>query len=358
MTSVKLHDIYFNLRKPGGYGSYSTLRRYVSKSIKDIDIKNFLKAQECYTLHRDRKRKFQRDIVFTTNVDDLWMGDLMDMRNLKQWNRGTCYVLLLIDVFSKFVWLRPLKNKSSECVTQAFKDILTTCERKPISLQVDKGLEFCNVQLRNLLNDRAINMFSTENSDIKASVAERAIRTIKTKLWRYFTHNNTKQYIDVLQQLAANYNATYHTTLKCAPIDVSENNVLDIWRRTYSNKISDTRVIPKLKIHDHVRISREKDAFTKGFERKWSQEIFIVSRVLSRTPVMYEIRDQQDEKIQGRFYETELQHVYAPELFKIEKVLRMRTRGRIKEALVKWQGYSEKFNSWISAKELTKITQL
>jgi hypothetical protein len=228
MKSVKLHDIYFNLRKPGGYGSYSTLRRYVSKSIKDIDIKNFLKAQECYTLHRDRKRKFQRDIVFTTNVDDLWMGDLMDMRNLKQWNRGTCYVLLLIDVFSKFVWLRPLKNKSSECVTQAFKDILTTCERKPISLQVDKGLEFCNVQLRNLLNDRAISMFSTENSDIKASVAERAIRTIKTKLWRYFTHNNTKQYIDVLQQLAANYNATYHTTLKCAPIDVSETNVLDI----------------------------------------------------------------------------------------------------------------------------------
>jgi hypothetical protein len=354
-TAQKLRELYYNLENPAAYGSYTALRRNVSKSVQDVDIKNFLKAQQCYTLHKDRNLKFKRDIVFTTNVDDLWMADLMDMRKLKQWNQGVCYVLLVIDVLSKYVWLKCLKNKSAECVTKAFELVLNSSNRQPVSLQVDKGLEFCNSSLKKLFQARSIKMFSTENNDIKASVAERAIRTIKTKLWRYFTHNNTKMYTNILQELADNYNASYHTTLKCAPQDVTENNVLEIWRRSYSNKISDISVTPKFKCNEHVRISREKEIFKKGFERKWSQEIFIVSRVLSRQPVMYEIKDQLGEQIQGRFYEKELQAVHAPDLYNVEKILRMRTRGNVKEAFVKWEGYSDKFNSWIPARELAKL---
>jgi hypothetical protein len=321
-------------------------------TVTNEDIKSFLRSQESYTLHKSARKRFKRDKIFVTNIDDNWQMDLMDMKEFKKENNGKTYVLVVVDVLSKFVWCRALLNKTGVSVINAFKDILKTSGRKPVSITVDKGLEFSNKHMKKLLKQEDIKLFCTENSDIKASIAERTIRTLKQKLWRYFTHHSTFKYVDVLPALETSYNASYHRTIGKAPKEVTEKNFLDTWRRRYSTEVNMLPTKPLLQVGDQVRVSRNKKVFEKGYENNWSREVFKIKKVLHRRPIMYEIIDLNGEDITGRFYERELQKVLLPSLHKVEKILRMRTRGRKKEGLVKWAGYSSKFNSWVDIEDI------
>ena len=125
-----------------------------------------------------------------------WQADLVDMARLKESNDGTTFLLTVIDVFSKRAWCIPLKNKSAASLVAAFTQLLR--ERPPITLQTDKGSEFSNRSVQKLLKQYGVHHFSTHNEETKASIVERFNRTLKTRMWRYFTKSQSVRYLDVL----------------------------------------------------------------------------------------------------------------------------------------------------------------
>ena len=128
-------------------------------------------------LHIPIRHRFRRKQIFTKGIDDLWQADLVDMQSLAQHNDGVKFLLTCIDTFSKYAWVRPLKNKSGLCVKEAFESILD--EKASLNLQTDKSTEFKNTSCQGQLTEYKIK-FYTENDDIKAAIVERFNRTLKT----------------------------------------------------------------------------------------------------------------------------------------------------------------------------------
>ena len=267
-------------------------------------------------------------------------SDLVDMQVFAKFNRGIKYLLAVIDVFSKYGWLIPLKDKTGKSVASALKTIFK--ERKPEKMWVDKGKEFYNKDVKDL-----IELYSTENKE-KSSVVERWIRTMKEKMWKYFSAKSTNVYIDVLPNLVKQYNNTRHFSIKMTPVKASKKeNELRVWRNLYPEHLEIHNVKPQFSVGDKVRISKKKKTFEKGYTTRWTEEIFTIIEVKLTSPVTYKIADLNGEEIKGTFYEPELQKTNQ-EIFRIEKVIK---RGK-KKSLVKWKGYSDDFNSWVDNKNI------
>lgn len=348
----KLREIYYNVAHPAGYSSYTTLRKYVDRGTTNSQLKKFLRAQETYTLHAPARKKFARKKLFVTNIDDVWFIDLMDVQRLSKMNDGVRYLLVSVDGLSRFLFLRALKNKTGKACRDALQDIFDKSGRVPLKICADKGREWYCSEVNSLLKSQDVKLYSTENSDIKAFLAERCIRTLRTKLQRYLTHTGSGRYIDVLHHIVDMYNQTVHSTTQARPADVTENNFLDVWRRLYAGSAQSREEKPRLSVGNHVRISLTRKTFAKESENKWSREIFIVTRVVTGERVTYEVSDWNAEHIKGRFYEEELQRVDPPPFHKVNKILKSRYSGSRRQYYVSWEGYPPTFNSWIRASDL------
>ena len=266
------------------------------------------------------------------------------MQAFSKFNRGIKYLLAVIDVFSKYGYLIPLKDKTGKSVASALKTIFK--ERKPEKMWVDKGKEFYNKDVKEL-----IKFYSTENEE-KSSVVERWIRTMKEKMWKYFTTYSMSVYINVLLGLVREYNNTRHSSIKMTPVKASKKeNELRVWRNFYPKHLEIRDIKPKFSIGDKVRISKKKKTFEKEYTTRWTEGIFTIIEVKHTSPVTYKIADLNREEIQGTFYEPELQKM-SQQLFRIEKVIR---RGKNK-SLVKWKGYSDDFNSWVDNKDIVNLS--
>ena len=281
--------------------------------------------------------------------NEIWAADLADVSKFKQYNEGNNYLLLVIDTFNKYGWIVPLKYKSGETVANAFKTIFKE-GRKPKKLWTDKGTEFYNKNMKDLLKLNGIELYSTENEE-KSSIAERWIRTMKEKMFKYFTENNTYRYIDALPELVEDYNNTIHSSTKLSPIDASKKkNELTVWRNLYPDRYKINNLTPKFSVGDEVRISKKKTVFEKGYTTRWTEEIFTIKEIRETNPITYKLEDLQGEEIKGTFYEPELQKT-EQQVFRIEKIIK-KEKGK---SLVKWKGYSDKFNSWVDNKDLINL---
>ena len=322
-------------KKRFGWG----VRKYGTGYIKK---KKFTTLAE--ELHRPIKRKFKKRRVIVNGIDKIWAADLADMTAFKDYNDGYTFLLLVIDTFSKYGYLIPLKNKKGETVADALKDIFK--KRKPGKLWTDKGKEFYNKNVKDL-----VELYSTENEE-KSSIAERWVRTIKEKMWKYFTDNNTYKYIDVLPDLVEDYNNTVHSSTKLTPKEASKKkNELTVWRNLYPDRYKKYDIIPKFSVGDEVRITKKKKVFEKGYTTRWTEEIFTITEIQNTNPVTYKLADLQGEEIKGTFYEPELQKT-EQQIFRIEKVIKKDKN----KSLVKWKGYSDKFNSWVNNKDLIDLS--
>ena len=303
--------------------------------------KNSTLAEE---LHKPVRRKFKRRRVLVNGIDKIRAADLADMQAFSKFNRGIKYLLAVIDVFSKYGWLIPLKDKTGKSVASALKTIFK--ERKPEKMWVDKGKEFYNKDVKEL-----IELYSTENEE-KSSVVERWIRTMKEKMWKYFMTNSTNVYINVLPDLVREYNNTIHSSVKMTPVEASEKkNELKVWKTLYPNRLDILDINPKFSVGDKVRISKKKELFEKGYTTRWTEEIFTITKIKRTSPITYKIADLNGEEIDGTFYEPELQKT-SQQLFRIEKVIE---KGKNK-SLVKWKGYSNDFNSWVDNKDIVNLS--
>ena len=151
-----------------------------------------------------------------------------------------------------------------------------------------------------------------------------------------------KIYFDVLDDIVDKYNHTYHRTIKMKPINVGDDSFAEY------NEESNEKV-PKCKIGDHVRISKYKNIFAKGYAPNWSEEIFVVKKIKNTVLWTYVMSDLDGEEIVGSFYEKELQKTKQKEI-RIEKVIKRKGN----KLYVKWKGYNNSFNSWIDKKYLLK----
>ena len=198
-----------------------------------------------------------------------------------------------------------------------------------------------------MLRRHGIKFYTSENEDIKAAVVERFNRTLKQKMYRYFTAKRTRRYVDVLSDLVYSYNNTNHRSIGMAPSEVTTDNEDVVRARLYP-------AIPKtlnwkFKAGDKVRISMHRRPFKNGYVGNWSEELFVVDARLPTTPVTYKLKDLTGDDIKGAFYNDELQFVSKPDdsLFDVERAVRTRKRAGKIEYLVKRRGYSDKLNSWV-----------
>jgi len=351
----ELRGIYYDPSHPAGYSGVEPLLKYVGRRFRPRAVKEWMQSQDTYTLHKPIRRKFNRNRYIVNNIDELWQADLNDMRSLAKYNDGFNYILAVIDVFSKHGFMVALKNKTGSSVVHAFDKIFKTSGRKPDNIQTDKGGEFTAREVKRFFKSHGINYYTTKNPDTKAAVVERWNRTIKTRMWRYLTHHNSYRYIDVLDDLVKAYNNSRHRTIKMAPVEVNDENVLEVWYNMQPRRAK--KVKPKFKVGDTVRITKEKRFFQKGYETKWSEELFTINRVISHARPVYELADLRGEVLDGYFYEPELQlvRVTKDRLYKIDKIVGTKGKGRSKLYLVKWKGYPSQFNSWVPASELVRL---
>lgn len=341
-----LDDVYYNLDRPGSYGSVSQVAKHSNTSVDNA--RDWLKSQDTYTLHKPAIHKFKRRHVYSKNINDFIQIDLADMQSLSRYNDGNRFILVAIDVFSKRGYAQPLKGKSAQFVVPALTNILDQMFPRPHFCQFDRGTEFLNGAVQQLFRDRKIQYYWTMNNEIKASIVERFIRTVKSKLYKFFTHKNTYRWVDVLQSVIENYNNSYHTSIKMTPNEVSDANSEIVRAHLYPH----TNYKPKWKyqVGQKCRISKVKHVFHKGFRQLWSEEIFVIRQRFPSNPVTYGLEDLMKEEITGRFYEEEIQPVTKDDsnLYKIEKILKTRRGSKGIEHFVRWRGYSNKFDSWVS----------
>ena len=248
-------------------------------------------------VHKPIIRKFNKRKVYSQFKDNIWGVDLADMQSLSRKNKGIKYLLCVIDLYSKYAFVIPLKDKKEISIVNAFNKIIKQSNRKPNKIWVDQGGEFYNNVFEKWLLDNDINMYSKYNEG-KSVVAERFIRTLKNKLYKHMTATGKNIYYDVLDDVVNNN--TKHSTIKLKAIDVRDNN-----KRVYIDEHNEKD--SKFKVGDRVRISRHKNIFAKGYAPNWSSEIFIVDKINDTVPYTYNLKDLNDEEIIGSFYDKELQ---------------------------------------------------
>lgn len=302
------------------------------------------KQQIVNEIHKTARKNFLRRSVILKGIDDLWQADLIDMQNLKKYNKGYNYILIVIDCFSKYAWVEPLKSKSKLSVSHAFERILANSHRNPNHLQTDMGTEFYNEKFESLMKKCNINHYSSFSTK-KASIVERLIKTVKNKLYKTFSLNGNYKWLgSVLETTITAYNYTKHRTINFKPNDVNKFNeplIKDNIKKTHKHELYQCK--PKLKVGDNVRVSKYKHVFEKGYTPNWSTELFAIKKINNTVPVTYHLEDQRKQPILGTFYEQELQKSYCPGIYLVEKVLKKKGN----KLYVKWLGLSNEENSWI-----------
>lgn len=361
MTDWKryLSSIYYDAQHPGSYAGPDKLYRIAKEegkySIGRRKIRRWLQDQEAYSLTRPAKRKFRKSRVIVEGLDSMWDVDLMDMMNLSRYNDGSKYVLVAIDIFSRYLWCEPLRSKRGGEVLTALRRIMEG-PRRPETIRTDRGMEFRSKEVNKYLQERGIRHQYALNTETKANYAERVIKTLKHKLFRYLLKGNTRRYIDILQKTVVSYNRTFHRSLGTTPASVTKE-------REGESRLQQYLLRPKIRPSraftfdegQTVRISHVRSAFDREYSQKWTDEVFVIDRRYKREGLpVYRLKDWSGDAIEGTFYAEELQAVNVDERteYRVEKILKRRTSGKRKEVLVRWLHWPSKYDSWILERDL------
>lgn len=349
---------YLNSRHPTAFSAPGNIKRH-NNTFGRNEILNTLNSIDSYTLHREYHKPRLRNPYYVYEKRQQVQMDLIDISSLKKYNNNITFLLVAIDVFTKFGWIKPLKQKTAVETLRGIQSIFHDMGDLPKSILFDRGKEFVNRQVTNFLIGANIKIIHP-NSELKAAVAERFNRTIQDKIYKYLTENETYKYIDELSNLLHSYNNRPHRTLQYitpsdAELNENKNKVLNAHNVKYT-KINEKRKVPKYKIGQKVRIKSLQQHFQRGYHERFLREHFEIIGINVRMPIpMYIIKSlNTNDVIKGAFYEEELQPV-SGDVFKVEKVIKKRTlRNGEEELFVKWQGYDNQHNSWIKATDVVR----
>lgn len=352
----RLKTVYYNPEHPAALGSVAALAAAAKVSLRKT--KEWLMKQSTYTLHKRARKTYSDRKYYVNNIDDQWQMDLADMSRIQRQNGNHRYILTCIDILSRHGWARPLKTKQGPEVAKAIEDIFQSSQRQPKRLQTDQGTEFYNASVKRVLEKYNIELFSVK-SPKKCALVERWNRTLKSKMWKYFTSRNTYKWLEVLPKMVHAYNHTKHRVIKMKPADVNEENSALVWERLYGDDERYKRTIKNIQEGDTVRISKVKGQFEKGYLPNWSREEFFVDNINDKfLPSMVTLKDHHGEQIEGNFYEDEIQKIGRdPEdaVYEVEEVIRQKRKDGEIWYLVKWLGYDNDFNSWVRKRDVTAV---
>ena len=360
-----LKDIYLDPANPASFSNPQRLYKYIKKEgkfkISHSQIKKWIQKQESYSRNKSVKRNFQRGRVIVSGIDDQFDADLASLVYYADENDGFKYLLVVIDIFSRYAWVQPLKDKTASQIVDAFKKILNS-GRIPKRLRTDAATDFTSDKFQRLMDEKEIVHFVTHNEK-QANYVERFIKTLKSRISRYMIEKNTRKYIDVLQKIVTSYNHTWHSGIRSEPVNVNKQNEKQLWwqmywpKEPYVKKKKKPKIKFALNIGDRVRTTYIRSPFHRAYDSKWTGEIFKISRKFIRQgQPIYKLVDWYNNHVKGTFYEYELQKIETTDedMFKIEKVLKYKGRGKSRQALVRWLGWPKHFDSWIPVSEIKK----
>lgn len=352
----QISAVYYDPKHPHSFGGKNKLKEIFPPDA----VENWVRTQLPYSLHKPWRRRFPTRAYRCGGINILWQMDLLEMIPYSIVNRGYRYILICIDVFSRFVRARPVRTKTGEEIAETIAEIFEEDGKIPKYVQTDLGHEFYNAHVRRLFQRHNI-VHYTVDSQFKAAIVERFNRTIREKMNRFFTHTGSKIWIDVFQSLIESYNNSSHRGIfNLKPSSINEENAFDLWLRKEEEERRNNAIRPNerqnLEVGDYVRLSRiaVHQPWNLNFDQYWSEEAFRIKAIDRRTkPIMYTIEDLHGTEIDGKFYKVELQFIgkEPPTIYRIERVLDERGEGIHKQYLVKWHGYSNEFNSWITARQ-------
>ncbi|KAL3071812.1 hypothetical protein niasHS_016911 [Heterodera schachtii] len=359
LINTTLDRMYNDPSSPAAFAGVTALWKEARKKIKHLrkdEVQNYLDGHRTYTLMRPRRVHFPRAKTIAAGFMTDVQVDLADFQALSRHNGGHRYLLVAIDVLSKRLFVVPLKNRRAEEMLDAFNELIEQMPMVPHRIFSDKGTEFKNRLVKEFFEEQEIEKHEPVHSSVKASVAERAIRNVKQRLYRYFAEKQTLNWVDTVQQIVDGINSAPSRVHGMRPIDVNFQNAQKVWKRMYGRQIAkiSQRRAPRFRKNEFVRMSREKRQFEKGYLPNYGDEILEVDQVLKAVrPIRYKLRDDHGEKFRGTFYEQELARVRKDDetSYRIEKVLKKRRKsdGSI-EMLVKFIGYPER--EWIDESQL------
>ena len=221
------------------------------------------------------------------SIDDTWSSDLLDMNDYgPKNNRGYRYILVVVDNFSKFGWTKPLKNKYSQSITDAFSQIIKTSKRKPNLLESDDGKEYVNKIFNEFLNNNKIKRYS-RYTDKGAVFAERFNKTIRNLLKKPVFEKGRADWLSELPSVIKQYNNTIHNSIKMTPVQASKKSNEKI---VFDNLRDDRqKQRPKLKLSQLVRSADIKRVFSKGDSTNWSYKLYTITEVIHDTIPTYRL---------------------------------------------------------------------
>lgn len=308
-TEEVLNSLYYDTKKPSAFSGPYTLYKAAKKVLKTITlskVKDYLSGQDSHTLHVQAKkpRTYRKTIAHYPN--HIHQADLIDVSALSKENKGNKFILTNIDVFSRKAWAIPIKNKRGASVIEAFKKIHK--DGKVLKVQTDQGAEFLNREVQHYFKSKKIEHYFSA-SDFKAAVCERFNRTLKSKLYKYFTKSENFRYLNVLKSIVDGYNNTVHSSIGISPVKVNKRNRKKVWNYQYKNELKKSKSKFKYKIGDRVRLVKIKKTFGKGYLPSFTQESFQICDRLNTTPLSYKVMDKSSEILKGTFYAEELTKV-------------------------------------------------
>ena len=329
------------------YGTFAI--KQIINTKQKLGMGNFTMEDLSQELNKPVINKFERKKVIVNHIDEIHSCDLVDMVKYSKVNRGYKYIFTNIDIFSKYAWSFPLKTKTIKEIKSCFQKIFK--ERKPSYIWSDQESAFFSKEMLKFFEDHNIKIYYT-NSNLKAVVIEQFNRSLRELMMKKFIKSNNTVWYNILPELLKTYNNRYHHTIKMKPIDVNKSNEKQIKNTVHNYDITNKK--PKYKINDLVRISlKTRQLFDKPTGNiKWSEELFKIYKVSKSNVITYQLKDMNDEIIEGQFYEKELQlSKNTTGEYIIEKILK--TKGN--NIFVKWRGYSNNFNSWVNKSDIKNI---
>ncbi|KAL3112524.1 hypothetical protein niasHT_018730 [Heterodera trifolii] len=319
-----------------------------------------------YTLFKPKREKFRRLRTVPTGFmtgefcpryfhvigSDL-QADLADFQALSRKNSGYRYLLLAVDVLSRRMFSSPVKSKRPADVKRAFEEVFGQMPKLPETMYTDRGLEFVAKPMKEFFAENGIKKYETSSMK-KAAVAERAIRTLKTRLYKYFSAKNTSAWVDVLPKFLSAINNSVCRATGHRPNEITDANAREVWKRVYGEGLVPADKRPKIKAGETVRIPEPKHIFEKGYIPNYSDHVYTVDEAWSTNPQHYLLKDYYGTKLKRKFYLPELTKVQIDEntMYRIEKKYKERMRDEKKEILVKFIGFPEKY--WVTHEDFEK----
>jgi len=295
-SQININDIYLDTKNPASYSS---------------SVRAFLEQTHSISVHKKRIKNFNRRKIIVPGPYHSIAADLIDYSMYATKNSNYKYILCVVDMFSRLAFAEPLKNKTAEIVSDRLDNIIGRMQFVPKIFTSDKGGEFDlrNKYIHNILVEKYHMIVYYTTGSKKNSMVERYNRTLKERLERFFTENNSKRWIDILEDFVTNINATVNRSIGIAPNKVNFENSKKIWRKLYPNQSVNAKC-DRIQVGDRVRIPLKQNIFSKGYHQAWTDEIFTVDHVeKSMGTCLYHIKDNLNERLPHKFYTSELNFV-------------------------------------------------